>query len=591
MSTNFPPPDKSNWRALLFDYAAIADQDTDSPDMYSLSDRDIMLILTTIDYIAWKTRYINADNSVPTVDQDVIDAWKGELALHLMTPVPQEVEAPYWDEDTGDDADDSAPKDEQPWYGLLIPGESGLTWQEQISVWIVTAFVAVAGTPAAAIVFLPLAKRMILAFRAHDLGGIVKVFIDGAEAGQVDTYSADPNIVEMPLVVPPGVGGMGAADDIHTLWVSMSEDVNPAVTGTPNIQVIRKRLWEGEITPINQRYSSDCNCFEATFDDGATWVRTDAIDPRSNPALLMPPAGGDAQCAAAGGMVELVRQTVDAVLHANEIVGAANAVLAVITVLSGGAGLLIDLIIVLVEALLAIGGVVLSEAFDEDAYARLLCIFYCGTDTDGTVTEAGFAKMQALLNDEPNVIVYDAVQVMFNTWGFVTLQNAGVKFADDTADCTSCDCGWSKTWDWTTNDYSGETDTQINIGAYSPGDGISDAPVPRDTRYGSAEWQVIGHWTAGNQPTLVTHYEMDVYRPAGYDQDASGGVVYVYPLPNEGVVTLAGDGVFYDHSTENTTSHTFVMFTSGGQGQHGGMFFRRLKLSGTGHCPFPNPDP
>src|SRR3954471_1212780 len=57
------------------------------------------------------------------------------------------IPAPYWDEDSGDDADDSAPTDDQPWYGILIPGESGLTWQEQVSVWIVTAFVAYAATP------------------------------------------------------------------------------------------------------------------------------------------------------------------------------------------------------------------------------------------------------------------------------------------------------------------------------------------------------------------------------------------------------------------------------------------------------------
>lgn len=111
--------------------------------------------------------------------------------------VPDEVPTPYWDDAT--DTDDEMTALEQIWYGNWVEGE----FVESVGTFLIAGFVAAAATPAAAIFFLTLAPRFRLAWRTGSLGGIIRVIIDGADYGTVDTFSATPGILEKDFVADP----------------------------------------------------------------------------------------------------------------------------------------------------------------------------------------------------------------------------------------------------------------------------------------------------------------------------------------------------------------------------------------------------
>jgi hypothetical protein len=92
---------------------------------------------------------------------------------------PDDDEAPYWD-----DAETVAGAGE------------GTRW-EYIGDWAVTAFLAVAGSPGAALFYRTAVQRARLAFKSHDLGAIADVFIDGILAFSINTISAVPGVEEI----------------------------------------------------------------------------------------------------------------------------------------------------------------------------------------------------------------------------------------------------------------------------------------------------------------------------------------------------------------------------------------------------------
>lgn len=92
---------------------------------------------------------------------------------------PDDDEAPYWD-----DAETVAGAGE------------GSRW-EYIGDWAVTAFLAVAGSPGAALFYRTAVQRARLAFKSHDLGAIADVFIDGILAFSLNTVSSVPGVEEI----------------------------------------------------------------------------------------------------------------------------------------------------------------------------------------------------------------------------------------------------------------------------------------------------------------------------------------------------------------------------------------------------------
>lgn len=126
---------------------------------------------------------------------DVITALNRATNLKdlIQTPVSVEegVPTPFWDEDT--EVDDELPADAQPWYGYVtdptVPQDE-LTFFENALIWGFTGFIAAATFEvgfAPAILFNTTAKKLVLANRRGDVGAIIRIWIDGSMAAEVDT--------------------------------------------------------------------------------------------------------------------------------------------------------------------------------------------------------------------------------------------------------------------------------------------------------------------------------------------------------------------------------------------------------------------
>lgn len=112
---------------------------------------------------------------------------------------------PFWDD--APDLDDQLPDDIQPWYGEVVdytapPYE--LDFVENAGIWIITGFVAYAGGLGAAVAFQTIAPRFVLAWKANDIGEIIRVVIDAADYATVDTGTVAPgDIIQLSVLPDP----------------------------------------------------------------------------------------------------------------------------------------------------------------------------------------------------------------------------------------------------------------------------------------------------------------------------------------------------------------------------------------------------
>lgn len=469
-----------------------------------------------------------------------------------------DVEPPFWDD--GTDVETVAPFDDQPWYGELVETMSGmgaaeptLDWVENLAIWAFAGFIAYAGAPLAAIAFIPFARKFVLTFKTGSAGAIVRIIFDGLHLADIDTYGVEDQIIN--FLVDVGVEPSG-----QELWVEHSgehnESASPNINGDYTIQVVREKLTSDTMIPPNTRYDVDCNCVQTTFDDGDTWVDNPGADPRHSPTYAIPPVP-DSRCAAAAGMVELTRQSVDQIQEDASVLGVANSILAILTVLTGGAGIIIDLIFAVVEALIAIGSLAIQEAFDDAAYERILGYFYCNIGDDGSVTPDDYTAILAAVEGESNIVVYDVLQLLLNMWGEVMLQNAGVKLADPEADCSSVECPCVNTlvYDFTISDggFTNEANTwgqmHTDIGTYSVGVGWTTT----DTTFYSASQRAMDiglSFSEVNVIRVIIEFEITV---ANYDEIlvqvvGSSGLVFAYdpinpdPPHSSGALTVYNSG-------------------------------------------------
>lgn len=142
---------------------------------------------------------------------EIIAALNEASLLKFMLQQPVEVESgvptPFWDE--ASDLEDEEPAEVQEWYGYVTEPEgdpAGLTFIDDLSIWALTGFIAYSGDIGAAIFFRTIAPSFVLAWRRGDIGEIIRIIIDGAEFGRVDTASAAPgSIVQMPVVAGEGM--------------------------------------------------------------------------------------------------------------------------------------------------------------------------------------------------------------------------------------------------------------------------------------------------------------------------------------------------------------------------------------------------
>lgn len=74
-------PPRQTYKAMLWDYDDLLSR-SDEECCYSLSEREIQILLAGLEYIGWKTRYQPTDTEI---NQTTINHWKANLARKLMT--------------------------------------------------------------------------------------------------------------------------------------------------------------------------------------------------------------------------------------------------------------------------------------------------------------------------------------------------------------------------------------------------------------------------------------------------------------------------------------------------------------------------
>lgn len=381
-------------------------------------------------------------------------AWQGifnQAYADSITPGACDiVPAPYWDESSGDDADDDAPADDQTWFGELLQPPTGLEWHQQVGYWAITAFVAIAATPAAAISFTVLAKKMVLAFQKHDAGGVARVFVDATEVGSMDTYSASDAVGEMTVVIPDVPMGFMPLDvETHTLWVALDFDA----TEGQSIRVIRKRLSESEVQNPDIEYDPDTNTVKRTYDGGVTFVDYPQGDPRSSTSFLLPArTGTDIRCDAAANAVKWLKDFIDQVAglltEGAAFLTIVNAILYLFDLLADFA-VLLQLLSDLAETLLGIGAAALTAAFTSTEYDALLCIFYCNMDAQGRVSAASLAAIETAVSADLNTTAALVTNAILADQGEIGVSNAAA-IGSESGDCSGCtDCLWCIDIDFT----------------------------------------------------------------------------------------------------------------------------------------------
>lgn len=138
-----------------------------------------------------------------------IQAVQAEAAtiIALMTvecSTGSEYPTPFWDEAT--DVDDEAPAETQVWYGEVTnptAAPEALTWQENVSIWLIDAFLVYSGEIGAAIAFNTIAPRFALALRKGDIREIWRIVVDAADVGYVDTDDYTDDIIEIKVAGDP----------------------------------------------------------------------------------------------------------------------------------------------------------------------------------------------------------------------------------------------------------------------------------------------------------------------------------------------------------------------------------------------------
>lgn len=448
--------------------------------------------------------------------------------------------APYWDDEDASDADDTELITTEDWYGGVTYTESGVPVfaGNRLENWLIAGFVAVVAGKDKAVRFLTATKQFDLYFRTGDWGGAVNVFLNGVLAVLVDTYSASPGLKRVPVLTngAPAMG-MGSMDAPVEMLI-VQGDHHDGVS-TPQLQIVRKRLWAGELVPENTRYNSACDCVQITYDDGATWHDRPDADPRHGTIYLMPPQGDP--CNAAANMVkwlhDFIDQVIDLLFAGSVLIAVVNKLLDFLVLLTEGAALLIELILDIADTLFGLGAAALALAFTSTEYDALLCIFYCNIGGDGSVSADQLAIIESAVTAQLNTTAALVTNLLLGIQGEVGLQNAGA-IGSETGDCSGCACSTCAVlYDFTLGDQLG---WYLALNAW-----YSCFPL--------GSWSGTGWDTtadACNPGSNAAYIAIDCTNPAfdvvGFKYTASAdGVVYVY-LRNAsgGYITELGNQYF-----------------------------------------------
>jgi hypothetical protein len=135
---------------------------------------------------------ISAEDAAEAAQAIIDSGYDGTCAVET-----GDVPTPFWDEIT--DTDDEATPEAQTWYGYVddpdLPADE-LTFIEDVAIWAFTGFLALSGTPAAAILFHTVAEDFVLAMRGDDPVEIIRIVIDAVDYVQIDTTGLEGELIE-----------------------------------------------------------------------------------------------------------------------------------------------------------------------------------------------------------------------------------------------------------------------------------------------------------------------------------------------------------------------------------------------------------
>lgn len=351
---------------------------------------------------------------------------------------PAEVAAPYWESTDASDADVEALPAAESWFGYL----EGANFVDDLAGWVFVGAVAIAYGADAAIGFATGLKRLRLLLRTGDAGAIVRVLLDGVVSNEVDTYSPEPGLVAVdvyPTNTTVIIQNTGTAN----------ENASP-VNGGYAMEVIKKRLWEGELGSTNVRLDPDTGIYQVRFNELTDWVDSPQSDPRTM-TIFPQSATVNIPCNSAATVVYNIHLAIDQWILNIDQLGTVEALTAAIL---GAVGLFFPAMFLIAAAaalaalLIEAGGDVINDAFTDEVYRVLKCIFYLNMDANGAISSAALTAIEADIGDQTDAVVQVTMGVFTELLGYGGLTDAG-RLNPQTDTCFDCDENWCFEWDFT----------------------------------------------------------------------------------------------------------------------------------------------
>jgi len=391
----------------------------------------IGLLYTLTDENAWQQMEGGMSKEDAAIEAQAI--FDEALALAETNVCGTMVEAPYWDDSSGDDADDEAPPNDQPWYGVW----DGETFVESMSYWAVTAFLATGISEGAAIEFITPLRTFRLTLRKNPHGAKLLVFMDSNLFQLIDLFGSSDEIVTVPIA-SPGSTLMLVHSGEH------NEEATPDANGNYVVDVIKSHLSVDDVIPPSQRVNPDTMIFQTSPDGGTTWNDNPAADPRTNSAYLLPhltPYSG-LKCDGAARMTAQLKDTLDIFIASGDAAQSITGWLALLVFPLGVVGWLLDALIALANLLIDNGQAAIEAAFTDEVWDDIQCSFYCGVDSNGRISQEHLDAAYEEIKANHTGLIATVIDELRFFFGDVPMSNA-VVVRDETGDCSGCNaCDW-----------------------------------------------------------------------------------------------------------------------------------------------------
>jgi len=487
-----------------------------------------------------------------------------------------DVQAPFWDDESGDDADDSAAVADQTWYGIW----DGETFLESVSYVLLTNFLSTLVGTGAAIKFLTIPRAFRVAIRQNPHGANLLLFLDGGLYKVINGYSPFDKVAEF-LIASPGTELLLVVDDTH------DPDATPNGDGEYVVDVIRKRLSLEEVTDPAVRYGGDPPVYQTTDDGGTTWTDQPGADPRYSPTSFFPPLTpySGIECDTAARMTAQLKDSITLMCNVADAAQAVTGLLEIILLPEGLLGALLSLLFIICDWVIDEGQATILAAFTDTVYDDITCQLRCFIEPDGSITQsnldAAWEQIKAAHTGTVATVI-DEVRFLFTDAVF---SNAGVK-RTETGDCSGCDaCDWFVEYDFTTHQLLGwNIYTDSFYGSYGGYNGAAFVGqrlpphelfvflhCPGTVITGSSYFGTTFHGTGGGNHLYVVDTTTNANPPA-FTSESSNAL----PTVTDNWVVI---------STSFTTTDGYGIYMVVDSNDTGTITVKKIRLSGPGAPP------